>query len=51
MLSSLKKDTGFNVGTNDIPCHVKINADEFTLRKEEKWFYVSVHFFINSHTA
>lgn len=35
--STLQKDTGLNVGTNNVPCHVKINADEFTLKKKKKF--------------
>lgn len=32
------KDTGLDVGTDNVPRHVKINADEFTLKIEENWF-------------
>ena len=28
------KDTGLDVGANNISCHIKINADEFALEKE-----------------
>lgn len=41
----MQKDTGLNVGTNNVPRHVKINTDEFTLKKKKKWFYISVHFY------
>lgn len=29
---TLCKDTGFNVGSDDVASHVKVDADEFTLK-------------------
>lgn len=39
------KDTGFDVSTNNVARHIKINADEFTLEKKNKRYYVSVGFY------
>lgn len=30
------KDTGLNVGTDDVSCYVKINTDKFTLKKKKE---------------
>lgn len=30
------KDTGLNVGTDDVSCYVKINTDKFTLKKKRE---------------
>lgn len=40
-LKICKKDTGLDVGTNNVPRHIKINADEFTLKEKKKCFYLS----------
>ncbi len=45
-----KKDTGLNVGTNNVPRHVKINADEFPLKKKRKCFTFQFISMINNQT-
>lgn len=44
----MKKDTGFDVGTNNVPRHIKINADEFTLKNKEREERVSYQLYSKS---
>lgn len=40
-----KKDTGLNVGPNDVTCDIEVDPDEFALQRKEEFFSITFFFF------
>lgn len=41
-----KKDTGLNVGPNNVTSDIEVNPDEFALQRKEDFFFFIITFFV-----